>query len=508
MSRRLVVPIAAVLLAVLVFVLLLQLPFATGRPARAIDDIGQLLAATTASVATAWRSRHSGLRARRSWLLLSAGTGAWAVGEAIWSYYELIADKQTPFPSLADAGFLLFPAFAVVGLLLWPSVALRGGARWRALLDGTLVAGSLFIISWVSVLGSTVHTSGDTRLGWIVSIAYPVSDLVLITLVLTIVVHASAAARSGLGVLAIALSCLGLADSGFAYLTSRGEYVTGSVVDVGWFGGFLLVAAAACTATRRPGEGLDDVAVQLESTTKALLPYIPVSVGLAVAVGGAIAGSGDELALITATMVMGVLLLRQLLAVLDNRSLVRELVTTQGQLHYQAFHDPLTGLANRALFADRLRHVLELHRRDLRPLSLIYCDLDGLKKINDSLGHDAGDEMIRNAAERLRAVTRTSDTVARMGGDEFAVLVEGGDDPMAMIERILDAFTQPASISGQSIALTTSMGVAELTPESPPVSAAEIIQRADAAMYHAKRNGKGCAVIWTDQAHTITPIAR
>ncbi len=92
---------------------------------------------------------------------------------------------------------------------------------------------------------------------------------------------------------------------------------------------------------------------------------------------------------------MAALLARQLLAELDNRRLVVALVDTQQELRFQAFHDPLTGLANRALFADRLRHGLELHRRDLRQLRLLYCDLDGFKTVNDTLGHDAGDDVIK-----------------------------------------------------------------------------------------------------------------
>lgn len=91
------------------------------------------------------------------------------------------------------------------------------------------------------------------------------------------------------------------------------------------------------------------------------------------------------------------------LAVLDNRRLFRQLVLAESELRHQAFHDPLTGLANRALFADRLRHGLALHRRDQRPLSLLYCDLDGFKAVNDTLGQDAGDDVLKAVAERLRA---------------------------------------------------------------------------------------------------------
>ncbi len=147
-----------------------------------------------------------------------------------------------------------------------------------------------------------------------------------------------------------------------------------------------------------------------------MLPYLPAGVGLAVALAAQFTGHGDPVTLSAATLVVAALLVRQLLAVLDNRRLVRQVVAAQQELRYQAFHDPLTGLANRALFTDRLRHGVELHRRDMRPLSLLYCDLDGFKAVNDTMGHAAGDEVLKAAAERLRAVTRAGADAALYDG--------------------------------------------------------------------------------------------
>lgn len=416
MRHRVHLPAMAVFAAAAVFVVVVRMHPGGIHAGRAIDDIGQLLAGAFAAIACGQRARHSGPGAARPWLLLSLATGSWACGEVAWSYFELLAGRQTPFPSIADAGFLLFAGLAVVGLLLWPSSALHGGGRWRALLDGVLVAGSLFIISWVTALGAAVRGGGDSRLGYAVSLAYPVSDLVLLTLIVVIVARTRTAARSGLGLLAMGLGFLCVADSGFAYLSALGRYATGSPVDAGWFGGFLLIGAAACSAGSSPqdNDSAGD-ALAVESTTKALLPYLPAGVGLAVAIAGQLHGANDRLALLAATLVVGALLGRQLLAVLDNRRLVNQLVEAQEELRYQAFHDPLTGLANRALFADRLRHGMALHGRDLRPLSLLYCDLDGFKAVNDSLGHEAGDDVLKASAERLRAVTRP---VTRLQGWE------------------------------------------------------------------------------------------
>ena len=198
-------------------------------------------------------------------------------------------------------------------------------------------------------------------------------------------------------------------------------------------------------------------------------------------------------------MVTTALFGRQLLAVLDNRQLVRRLIAAQAELRHQAFHDPLTGLANRALFTDRLRHGIALHARDLRPLSVLYCDLDGFKAVNDELGHEAGDEVLRAAAERLRAATRDGDTVARMGGDEFALLLEDGGQAMDVAVRILAAFARPTSVGRHTVELGVSIGLADLGPGATTVSPDVLLQRADAAMYRAKRSGKGRVVAWTEE---------
>ncbi len=496
-SRRDRLVLVALVTAVVFVVLVRQGP--GGPPShRAVDDLGQLLAATAAAVACLRQAGRAPGPSGRPWRLLAGGTGAWAVGELVWSWFELLGDRQTPFPSVADAGFLLFPVLAAAGLMRWPSQALRGGARWRGLLDGVLVAGALFILTWVTTLGRVVDGGSDSRFGFAVALAYPVADLVLLTLTVVVVAHARrVAGQTGLGLLAAGLSCLCLADSGFAYLTAAGAYVTGSIVDAGWFLGFLLVAVAAHTATAPPAER--DNAPGLESTSRALLPYLPAGLGLAVALAGQLGGSPDRPALLAAAVVVTALLSRQLVAVLDNRRLVSALQHAQIELHHQAFHDPLTGLANRALFADRLRHGLALHERDMRPLSLLYCDLDGFKSINDSLGHDAGDEVLKAVAERLRAVTRSGDTVARMGGDEFAILLEDGGEATGAAARILGAFAQPANVAGQLVPLRTSIGIAELAPDTPALSAAALLHRADAAMYQSKRTGKGSATLWTPQ---------
>ncbi|GAA4962807.1 hypothetical protein GCM10023225_02920 [Kineococcus glutinatus] len=155
----------------------------------------------------------------------------------------------------------------------------------------------------------------------------------------------------------------------------------------------------------------------------------------------------------------------------------------------QALHDPLTDLGNRQLFTDRLTHALA--RRAERGTAVLYMDLDGFKGVNDVYGHLVGDAMLVEVANRLRAAVRPEDTVARFGGDEFAVLCEDvGDEVVAsrIAERIIASIAEkPFELAGRSLRMTPSVGIALATEEVDPSG---LLRRADAALYRAKERGK------------------
>lgn len=161
------------------------------------------------------------------------------------------------------------------------------------------------------------------------------------------------------------------------------------------------------------------------------------------------------------------------------------------QLRHQAFHDPLTGLANRALFRDRVDHALKLARRQRHAITVLFLDLDDFKRINDSYGHAEGDKLLVLAAERFRSCARAADTVARLGGDEFAILIEdstGPEEQEALIERLTSAMAQPFMLSGNEVFVTASVGIAAAEAGE---SVSDVLRNADTAMYAAKRGGKG-----------------
>jgi diguanylate cyclase (GGDEF)-like protein/PAS domain S-box-containing protein len=173
--------------------------------------------------------------------------------------------------------------------------------------------------------------------------------------------------------------------------------------------------------------------------------------------------------------------------VLNTRD-VSERKRLEEQLTHQAFHDPLTGLANRALFRDRVSHALAVARRRGHQISVLFLDLDDFKTVNDSLGHHEGDRLLIAASERFLACARTADTVARLGGDEFAILIEGADGREGLPERLGDAMAHPFTLSGNQVRVTASIGVATASGDD---TADDLLRNADVAMYAAKRRGKG-----------------
>jgi diguanylate cyclase (GGDEF)-like protein/PAS domain S-box-containing protein len=170
----------------------------------------------------------------------------------------------------------------------------------------------------------------------------------------------------------------------------------------------------------------------------------------------------------------------------------------EGRLQHNAFHDALTGLANRALFADRLDHALARTDRLAAPVAVLFVDLDDFKAVNDGSGHTAGDALLVAVADRLRTTLRPSDTVARLGGDEFAVLIEDGVEPgrpEAAAQRVLAALAEPfAAGDSAEVRITASVGIA--IGAAGQHDAAELLRHADVAMYAAKAAGKSRSAVF------------
>jgi diguanylate cyclase (GGDEF)-like protein/PAS domain S-box-containing protein len=179
-------------------------------------------------------------------------------------------------------------------------------------------------------------------------------------------------------------------------------------------------------------------------------------------------------------------------------------VQLETELTYQAFHDSLTGLANRQLFADRLAHALD-QRFDGEPadraMVVLFCDLDEFKLVNDSLGHGAGDQVLVEVAKRASLVSRRGDTVARLGGDEFAILMEDTDLASAnrLAIRLQEVLNEPMTVDGQVLTVKASIGLARATPGE--FTSEDALRNADVAMYLAKDRGKSTIAVYEPKLH-------
>ncbi|WP_372727112.1 diguanylate cyclase domain-containing protein [Nocardioides sp.] len=487
---------------------------------------GQLLAALAAAVVCAHVVRRTTGYQRWTWTWLALAAAAWAFGQALCTL-----EAALPFAveDVSQVGFIGFPVAATIGLTVW----LRGqpgqlGVPIRDLLDGLIIGGSLVTLAWVTTLSSVVEREAGMGGSLAVSLVYPIGDIGVATLVLIAFIRGRAADRTTLAILALGLISLALSDSVRVYYASLPGDPSSALVSIAAFLGFLLLAVAASTVsvdssaqgrwqTRRPGHALRPSPLLL------LLPYVPFLVAVGTLVLQVARGQGsptDEIALGMTLLVL--VLVRQFLAMLDNERLLSELLETRDLLKHQALHDNLTGLANRVLFGDRLDRAL------MQPgthVTVMFCDLDDFKRVNDELGHEAGDRLLQTVADRLLDCVRATDTVARLGGDEFAILLEASSEETRVAQRIVAAVQEPLLLNGQEIHPSVSVGVSRhLGWVEPiverragnarrgvpaPVSAAPdsgarettaraLLRRADAAMYIAKGQGKGRFVMTED----------
>ncbi len=305
---------------------------------RRFDDIGETLTALVAAAAcgfAAWR--HQG-RTRIAWGLIGASALSWGLGQAVWSFYELVRGQQVPFPSFADLGYLAAVPLAVAGVLCFPSAPSRATSLLRTILDAILVAASLFIISWATVLGTVYRAGSGGLTAQMIGLAYPAGDIVIATIVLIVASRAQRANRLPFLLLAGGLIANLLSDSAFAYLTTTNTYGSGTPTDTGWAAGYLLIAIASLWAVRTRAA----TATANDGTTTRVwlaLPYLPIAAAAVVAVvQEALPGPLDPVVFWSVMIVVVGVVLRQYLTLLDNQLLNRRLEANAADLAKREEH--------------------------------------------------------------------------------------------------------------------------------------------------------------------------
>ncbi|MFJ9441414.1 putative bifunctional diguanylate cyclase/phosphodiesterase [Kitasatospora sp. NPDC101235] len=604
-----------------------------------MGDFGLAAAALAAALSCLVYGCTVGGHARPAWLLFGLSSLMVAFGNGTWGWYELVVRTPLPRDSLAEYAFLLFAPLAITGVLVLAQHP-RTAAGWLCLmLDGWLIAGSLFTLSWSLALGRIAAGEDGSPLRLALNLAYPVLDILLVSLVVGLRFGGRDGNRAAVHTAMLALAVTVTCDALFTSPELHNTYHSGELLDAGWFSGSLLLAWAPWSPRwRRPlrehpsAGGLPHRRVA--TTFSALTPYAAAAVCTAGILYNALGGRELDRVVAAAACTVGLaLILRQGVMLLDNLSLAQELahkeahfrslvqgssdvimiagangvlsyvspaalgvygrdpeelvggnlldlvhpedvgrvlsevrrylararlathrspgtaepsarvecrissgagewlhvestvsrhrdglllnsrdvterVMLQAQLQHNAFHDPLTDLPNRALFTQRLRAALGSRGQQGETgagIAVLFLDLDGFKAVNDTAGHQVGDELLVQAARRLQSAVRCGDTVARFGGDEFAALVCG---PLGRLqvqelaERLRLALSEPYWIGGAELGVAASIGIAFGSPERGPAAdprfaADELMRNADLAMYRAKSEGKGRVVLYT-----------
>ena len=213
--------------------------------AQAVDDLGEAAAALIGAASCGYAAYRRAGRLRVAWALIGASAFSWFAGEIVWSVYEVVLGQAVPFPSAADAGYLLAIPFAVAGILAFPSAPGRMTTRGKALVDSVIVALSLVYVSWALGLENVYNSSATDQLAKLIGAAYPASDVVMIGVLLLVMRRATPAQRGAMVLLLLGLTSNATADSAFAYLNAAGQYgALGSLLDAGWVVGYLLIGLA------------------------------------------------------------------------------------------------------------------------------------------------------------------------------------------------------------------------------------------------------------------------
>src|ERR1700744_1850590 len=459
---------------------------------RVLIVVGGLGSPSFAAVSAGWAARRTRGRQRRAWVIMTVGLSAWTFSELVVIYRRVgIGSVHPLYPSVANAGFLLFPVAACVAMLVLPA-GYPGGNWIRMVLDGAIVATALFVVSWVVVLRQAYAATGVKNSAAIVSLAYPVSEVVTVTVAVLVLARAHARWRATVALLTVGLTVIAASGAAYEYLFARGNYAFDNPVGLGWSAGVVIVGIAALTCRPEPPYAPPEPSASLTAPVSLWLPYLPLAIAGGLELVDFRTSLKSDPAFAVVPWLVIAVLARQFLVVAENRRLLHSVSD-------RALRDPLTNLANRVLFHDRLEHAIQLYHRDQRSVAVLSMDLDDFKLINDNLGHAAGDALLVQAAQRLLSCVRSGDTVARLGGDEFGVLIEdAGENAHLIVYQIMEAFERPFSADGEVIFMRLTAGLAVAGLHDPDLRAAELLKHADSALASAKQLGGGLQTFSTD----------
>jgi diguanylate cyclase (GGDEF)-like protein len=452
------------------------------------------------------------------WYAFALGQAMWVVGDSIFNYYGTFLHQAPPFPSVADV--LYIGAYPVFILALLGLVRSRlAGKDTGSLVDATMIATGAGLLSWVFLIKPLLGDASLSLLQQGTSIVLPVMDILLLALIARLLVLPGARPRSFVLVsMGLMAGFTGFTLRALTALTGGSQHTTG--VLIAWLVSLLLWGAASLhpsmvqlTHKAAPLHGREFGWWRL-----ALLVVASLVAPTVLAVQTLLDQEVDGLVIAGASALLFLLVIGRMAGLIrEGRAAVTELdaqskklrggiearTQLELQLRHQALHDSLTGLANRAMFTERVGQALSAPAHLGSGVATLSLDLDEFKTVNDTLGHEAGDELLKQISKRITGYLRPPDLLARLDGDEFAILLTGmndASDAISVADGLVEIMQLPFAQQGDVVTVNASVGVARANDGDV---AENLVRNADAAMYTAKRNGKNQRVVYIPEMHSI-----
>ncbi len=413
---------------------------------------------------------------RRPWALFAVGLSLYAVANVLWSFWIGYL-QNPPIPSVCDALWLTLYPLSYAGIV---GIARVQGKRRMPVgvwLDGIIAAAGLAALGAALVFHPILASATGSGVAVATELAYPIGDLLLAALVLGVLALRGWRINRIWALLGGGFLLLALADAMYGVQVAGGSSDPSAMTNL-----FYVVAVALLGCAAWQPEG-DHPRPRFEAMSVLLVPAGFTLTALGLLVYDHVHRL-DSLAFALATLTLLAALARIGLAFRDLQSLA--------EARRQAATDDLTSLPNRRLFMQRVRDAITAASITDAEVSVLMLDLDNFKELNDTLGHNAGDALLRLIGPRLKEALRERDTVGRLGGDEFAVLLEPSPDEPGIVrvaERVLAALRQPFAVEGLALRLTASVGIASYPAHAQDDH--ELLKRADVAMYQAKVSRRG-----------------
>lgn len=424
------------------------------------------------------------------WYLMASGLLIWSIADTVGAIDSDLFGYEG-FPTPADAIYLIGYPVVGLGLLLLNRQRSRTGLAGR--LDSAILIVALGMLTWVLLAQPTLATMDVSTAAAVVSVAYPVADVVLVAILVRLVPTPWGRTPS-FWLLVAAVVVLLLADV-LAAALGQLTWASSDPIEGVWMASNLVWAAAALHPSMTAASGASREGRRSFSPGGLVALAVALIMPGAILVATALAGQTIDVwpIVVGSTLICALVMTRIGVAVRQLERARAEQEQARLALAHQAAHDPLTGLPNRAQGMVVLRAALNRARRAGATVGLLFIDLDGFKQVNDTLGHAAGDEVLAVAGGRMQQGVRLGDTVARLGGDEFVVLLEPVDsevDAVRVAERLVADLAEPIQLStGREARVGASIGVA--INSDGVVDPDRLLQEADHAVFRAKAGGRG-----------------